>query len=273
MKIGLDDLRLLEAWKCVTGVQDGGSASCARLRDELSRFGCVGCSRIDVCVAEAEHSRPQVVIGRPLGHRLVVVAQPSELAPVNRVVDRLAHADVAEQHPVGVKVEVVELEGRVDVEPLPSARGGGAAGPVPGGESLGERGGRGGGIQVQMGVVGGAGLDVGERAFGGDPDRKLDPREVVWTAAVVVGVACEHDPLARGVGRDVVGPGGWDHRPRLLIGVLDGTAQNAGCASRERKSGAGASRRMVSVSPLATTPAMWLAFPAMYARAPTTSAR
>ena len=58
----------------------------------------------------------------------------------------------------------------------------------------------------------------------------------------------------------------------LLIGVLDGTAQNAGLAIREGRSGAGASRRIASVSPLATTPAMWLAFPAMYARAPTTSA-
>ena len=53
--------------------------------------------------------------------------------------------------------------------------------------------------------------------------------------------------------------------PAPLIGVLDGTAQNAGCAIRERKSGAGDSRRIVSVSPLATTPVMWLAFPAMYA--------
>ena len=55
--------------------------------------------------------------------------------------------------------------------------------------------------------------------------------------------------------------------------MLDGTAQNAGSASRERKSGDGARRRMVSVSPLATTPEMWLAFPPMYALAPTTSAR
>ena len=92
---------------------------------------------------------------------------------------------------------------------------------------------------------------------------------------MVVGVAHQHDPLAGRVGlpRSRARRMGCTRTPLRLIGVFDGTAQNAGSASRERKSGAGASRRIVSVSPLATTPAMWLAFPAMYARAPTTSAR
>ena len=42
---------------------------------------------------------------------------------------------------------------------------------------------------------------------------------------------------------------------------------------RARKSGAGARRRTVKVSPLAITPEMWLAFPDMYAPAPTMSVR
>jgi hypothetical protein len=59
-----------------------------------------------------------------------------------------------------------------------------------------------------------------------------------------------------------------------FTGVFDGTAQEAkGCEIRARKSGAGARRRIVKVSPFAITPAMWLAFPDMYAPAPTTSAR
>ena len=56
-----------------------------------------------------------------------------------------------------------------------------------------------------------------------------------------------------------------------LIGVLGGTAQKTVSASRERKSRAGAISRIVSVSPRATTPAMWGALPAMYRRAPTIS--
>ena len=62
--------------------------------------------------------------------------------------------------------------------------------------------------------------------------------------------------------------------PLRLTGVSDGTAQEAlGCEMRARKSGAGARRRIVNVSPLAITPAMWLAFPDMYAPAPTMSSR
>ena len=57
------------------------------------------------------------------------------------------------------------------------------------------------------GVIGGAGLDLGDRPLSGDPDRKLDPREVVRAAAVVVGVADQHDALAGRVRRHVVRPG------------------------------------------------------------------
>ena len=73
-EIGLDDLRLLRAWKCVTGVEDGGSATCVGLSDELPRLELRWGCRIDVCVAVAGHCRRQVVVGRLLGHRLEGVA-------------------------------------------------------------------------------------------------------------------------------------------------------------------------------------------------------
>ena len=57
------------------------------------------------------------------------------------------------------------------------------------------------------------------------------------------------------------------------IGVSVGTAQNTGIATRARRSPAGAVRRIVSLLPLATTPEMCVALPAMYARAPTMSAK
>src|SRR4051812_44075739 len=55
------------------------------------------------------------------------------------------------------------------------------------------------------------------------------------------------------------------------IGVFEGTAQKNGSASRARRSGAGAVRRIVRVLPRTVSPAMWAALPAMYAVAPTMS--
>src|SRR5437660_10578496 len=57
------------------------------------------------------------------------------------------------------------------------------------------------------------------------------------------------------------------------IGVPIGTAQKNGIASRLTRSGTGEESRIVRVFPRATMPAMWDALPALYAFAPTTSAR
>ena len=67
-------------------------------------------------------------------------------------------------------------------------------------------------------VVGGAGLDLGDGALSGDPDRELDPREPVGAAAVVVGVARQYHALIGRVGRDAVGAGGRNHPIDLRVG-------------------------------------------------------
>ena len=90
-------------------------------------------------VAEPGHSGRQVVIGGALGQLLISVAERRELAAIDRVVDRLPEAHIAEQRPVCVQNEVVELEERVDEVLLAAVGRGRASGPVAGGERCGER--------------------------------------------------------------------------------------------------------------------------------------
>ena len=66
---------------------------------------------------------------------------------------------------------------------------------------------------------------------------------------------------------------GMMRTPFASIGVPIGTAQKNGIVSRVTRSGIGEVSRIVNVFPRATMPAMWGALPAMYAFAPTTSAR
>src|SRR6185312_8670354 len=97
-----------------------------------------------------------------------------------------------------VRVQRDEVEGRSPAHevPLPATSSRGAMPAVPSREP----GGVGGVDRPVDGVVGGALLDLGDGALARDPNRVLDPCELMRAVAVVVRISREHDALAWGVG-------------------------------------------------------------------------
>ena len=69
------------------------------------------------------------MVGGLLGQRLKSASECGQRAAVDRVVDRLAQPDIAEQRPVGVQHEEVELRTRIDEVLLPAAGGRWLPGP------------------------------------------------------------------------------------------------------------------------------------------------
>ena len=97
------------------------------------------------------------------GH--VLVAEAGQRGAVDRVVDRSSEADVGEQWTVGVQCEEAQLGFRADEVLLVVAVGGRASGAVASGERCDVGAGR----FAAGGVVGGAGLHLGDGPLGGTP--------------------------------------------------------------------------------------------------------
>ena len=119
-------------------------------------------------------------------------AQPRQGRPIEREVGRPPHGGAREERAPNVECDVIDSEGGVQEIALatgtglaaPSAVAALEAGPLPPGDS-------------EQAVIGTARLDLRDALFTAHAEADDDLAESVRAAAVIVGVALEHEALAR----------------------------------------------------------------------------